>query len=149
MARKRRRSEPRQTVVIRSRWKRNGRSIVRQRPDSAPHPESALQLLRDHGLVTKGEFPDKAAFYRRLGYPRHAPVLPPRSDAAQILTTGSAVAYVVQSGDTLASIAYREYGDPTLWRPLAHFNRVDDPARLPLGSVLMLPSASELLDPVT
>jgi nucleoid-associated protein YgaU len=47
-------------------------------------------------------------------------------------------------GDTLASIAYNEYGDPTLWRPLAHFNRVDDPLRMRLGSVLMLPSAAEL-----
>jgi nucleoid-associated protein YgaU len=51
-------------------------------------------------------------------------------------------------GDTLASIAYREYGDPTLWRPLATFNRVDDPLRIPLGGVLMLPSAAELAEPV-
>ena len=38
----------------------------------------------------------------------------------------------------------REYGDPTLWRHLASFNRIDDPLRIPLGSVLMLPSAAEL-----
>ena len=49
-------------------------------------------------------------------------------------------------GDTLASIAYGEYGDPTLWRPLADFNRIDDPLRIPLGSVLMLPSAAELAE---
>jgi Contractile injection system tube protein len=47
-------------------------------------------------------------------------------------------------GDTLASVAYREYGDPTLWRQLASFNRIDDPMRIPLGSTLMLPSAAEL-----
>jgi hypothetical protein len=47
-------------------------------------------------------------------------------------------------GDTLASVAYAEYGDPTLWRPLATFNRVDDPLRIPLGSVMLLPSAAEL-----
>jgi len=47
-------------------------------------------------------------------------------------------------GDTLASVAYGEYGDPTLWRQLAYFNRIDDPARIPPGSVLMLPSAAEL-----
>ena len=139
MARKRRRSEPRQTVVIRSRWKRNGRSIVRQRPDSAPHPESALQLLRDHGLVTKGEFPDKAAFYRRLGYPRHAPVLPPRSDAAQILTTGSAVAYVVQSGDTLASIARTfQLSEQTL---LLANPEIGTGERLAAGQVIRIPTS--------
>jgi nucleoid-associated protein YgaU len=49
-------------------------------------------------------------------------------------------------GDTLASIAYGEYGDPKLWRQLAYFNRIDDPARVPLGSVLMLPSAAELAE---
>jgi nucleoid-associated protein YgaU len=47
-------------------------------------------------------------------------------------------------GDTLASVAYSEYGDPTLWRQLASYNRIDDPLRLPLDSVLMLPSAAEL-----
>ena len=36
-------------------------------------------------------------------------------------------------GDTLASVAYAEYGDPTLWRPLAAFNGIDDPLRVPTG----------------
>ena len=36
----------------------------------------------------------------------------------------------VVAGDTLASIAYAEYGDPTMWRPLAAFNGIDDPLRL-------------------
>ena len=34
-------------------------------------------------------------------------------------------------GDNLASIAYAEYGDPAHWRPLAAYNGVDDPLRLP------------------
>jgi nucleoid-associated protein YgaU len=49
-------------------------------------------------------------------------------------------------GDSLASVAYGEYGDPTLWRQLAAFNGIDDPMRVPLGSVLMLPSAAELTE---
>jgi nucleoid-associated protein YgaU len=49
-------------------------------------------------------------------------------------------------GDSLASLAYAEYGDPTLWRYLASFNRIDDPLRIPQGSVVLLPSAAELLD---
>src|SRR6478752_2021979 len=49
-------------------------------------------------------------------------------------------------GDSLASVAYHEYGDPTLWRRLGYFNKIDDPLRIPLGSVLMLPSAAELTE---
>ena len=71
----------------------------------------------------------------------------PQEKGKQNPTSGSIAArsiHRVVTGDTLASIAYREYGDPTMWRPLANFNRIDDPVRLPLGSMLMLPSAAEL-----
>jgi hypothetical protein len=53
--------------------------------------------------------------------------------------------HTVAVGDSLASIAYHEYGDPALWRPLAAFNDIDDPIRLRPGSSLLLPSAEELL----
>lgn len=48
------------------------------------------------------------------------------------------------AGDTLASVAFAEYGDPTLWRALAKFNEIDDPMRVRTGSVLLLPSPEEL-----
>jgi nucleoid-associated protein YgaU len=48
------------------------------------------------------------------------------------------------AGETLASVAYAEYGDPAQWRPLAAFNGIDDPLRLRAGSTLMLPSPEEL-----
>ncbi len=47
-------------------------------------------------------------------------------------------------GDSLASIAYDEYGDPNHWRPLAAFNGIDDPLRLPSGRTILLPSLEEL-----
>ena len=50
----------------------------------------------------------------------------------------------VISGDSLASIAYREYGDPSMWRPLARANDIDDPIRLPVGATLIVPGAAEL-----
>ena len=50
----------------------------------------------------------------------------------------------VISGDSLASIAYREYGDPSMWRPLAAANNIDDPIRLPVGTTLIVPAAHEL-----
>lgn len=49
------------------------------------------------------------------------------------------------TGDTLSSVAFAEYGDPTRWRALAAFNRIDDPMRLPAGTVLLLPSPEELM----
>lgn len=48
------------------------------------------------------------------------------------------------AGDTLASVAFAEYGDPTTWRALAAFNHIDDPLRVPTGTVLLLPAAEEL-----
>ncbi len=47
---------------------------------------------------------------------------------------------LVREGDTLAAIAYREYGDPTLWRGVAHANRVCDPLALQPGLRLQLPA---------
>lgn len=53
--------------------------------------------------------------------------------------------HTVVAGDSLASIAYREYGDPTMWRPLASFNGIDDPIRLRSGTTVLVPSLDELL----
>lgn len=48
-------------------------------------------------------------------------------------------------GDTLASLAYAEYGDPGMWRTIAKYNGIDDPIRLPSGSVVVFPAAEELV----
>jgi nucleoid-associated protein YgaU len=48
------------------------------------------------------------------------------------------------AGDSLASVAYAEYGDPTAWRALAAFNEIDDPLRVRAGTVLLLPTPEEL-----
>jgi nucleoid-associated protein YgaU len=49
------------------------------------------------------------------------------------------------AGDNLALVAYKEYGDPTLWRSLAVYNDVDDPMRIANGAHIMLPPAESLL----
>lgn len=49
------------------------------------------------------------------------------------------------AGDTLAGVAWRTYGDATCWRAIACANEVDDPDRVPVGTVLVLP----VLDAVT
>ena len=35
--------------------------------------------------------------------------------------------HVVRDGDSLPSIAFAAYGDPTLWRTIAEANGIDDP----------------------
>ncbi|HET7487968.1 MAG TPA: hypothetical protein VFJ85_08570 [Acidimicrobiales bacterium] len=45
------------------------------------------------------------------------------------------------TGDTLASVAYAEYGSPGAWRRLAEANRIDDPMRIPEGTSILVPPA--------
>ena len=50
----------------------------------------------------------------------------------------------VSSGDTLAVLAWREYGDPGAWRVIAEANGIDDPLRLAHGRELLLPALDEI-----
>jgi hypothetical protein len=52
--------------------------------------------------------------------------------------------HVLTAGETLAGVAYAEYGDPALWRDVARINEIDDPLRLRPGTRLLLPAADEL-----
>jgi hypothetical protein len=47
--------------------------------------------------------------------------------------------HVVRDGDSLPSIAYSSYGDPTRWRAIAEANGIDDPLALRRGRVLSVP----------
>lgn len=44
----------------------------------------------------------------------------------------------VRSGETLAQIAFEEYGDATIWRHLAQANGIADPLRLRPGQLLVI-----------
>ncbi len=50
---------------------------------------------------------------------------------------------LLDEGDSLQNAAYREYGDPNLWRGLAEFNGIDDPLRVPAGTRILVPSLAE------
>lgn len=74
----------------------------------------------------------------------------PGENGKQNPTSGSLAVrrvHTVIVGDSLASVAYATYGDPTLWRALADFNDIDDPLRVPIGTVLLLPTRAELSEP--
>jgi nucleoid-associated protein YgaU len=70
----------------------------------------------------------------------------PKDTGKQNPTSGALTAYrstQVVEGDSLASIAHREYGDPTLWRAIAEANKIDDPMRLSPRIHLFVPSATD------
>lgn len=54
--------------------------------------------------------------------------------------------HVLVDGDTLPSIAYREYGDTSMWRAIARANDIDDPLRLRSGDTVLLPAIEEFTD---
>ena len=47
------------------------------------------------------------------------------------------------AGDSLHAVAFREYGDPNLWRGVAAFNGIDDPLRVAPGTRILVPTADE------
>ncbi len=47
--------------------------------------------------------------------------------------------YTVSQGETLSVIAWRTYGNPRLWRPIALRNGIDDPHILAAGRQLIVP----------
>jgi nucleoid-associated protein YgaU len=51
--------------------------------------------------------------------------------------------HLVDEGDSLHAVAYREYGDPNLWRGIAAFNDIDDPLRVAAGTRILVPTADE------
>ena len=72
----------------------------------------------------------------------------PRENAKQNPTSGGLVPHrihTVVAGDSLQSVAYREYGNPSLWRALAEINGVEDPHRLSLGRRLLVPSPEDAM----
>jgi Contractile injection system tube protein/LysM domain len=52
---------------------------------------------------------------------------------------GGIQVHTVRDGDSLTSIAYDAYGDPTRWRAIAEANGIDDPMRLHRGRELNIP----------
>jgi hypothetical protein len=47
--------------------------------------------------------------------------------------------HLVGEGESLSSIAHKYYQDPSLWRPIAINNNIDNPADLSVGQALLVP----------
>lgn len=93
------------------------------RPDgTATRATASLQLVQ----VEKAQ---------RSGRGTAAPAQNPTTRADEQLS-----AHTVSDGDSLQSIAYVHYRDPTRWRSIAEHNDIDDPMRLPRGRTLTIPA---------
>lgn len=62
----------------------------------------------------------------------------PTSGALRTLRT-----HLMVEGDTLPSVAYKEYGQAGWWRPIAEANDIDDPMRVPAGTRVLVPDVDE------
>ncbi|MEV6837715.1 LysM peptidoglycan-binding domain-containing protein [Streptomyces sp. NPDC051133] len=51
--------------------------------------------------------------------------------------------HTVVAGDSLALLAWREYGDATAWRSIAEANGIDDPMALVPGTELVVPALGD------
>lgn len=54
--------------------------------------------------------------------------------------------HVMLAGDSLHSVAHDHYGRPELWRALADFNDIDDPMRVPVGTVVAVPPVNDMME---
>jgi len=70
---------------------------------------------------------------------KDAALFPPQNPTSG--GVGGERVWVVNEGDTLAWIAYREYGDSNQWRRIADANRLTQVRRLVPGTVLEIPNA--------
>ncbi|MFJ8008392.1 CIS tube protein [Streptomyces fagopyri] len=71
----------------------------------------------------------------------------PSKTKGQNPTSGALTAqrvHRVVAGDSLQSLAWREYGNAAAWRAIAEVNGIDDPSRLSNGTELVLPAAEEV-----
>lgn len=49
--------------------------------------------------------------------------------------------YEMTGYERLDEVAYRFYGDPSLWRLIARASNIADPLRIPAGTIVWVPSA--------
>jgi nucleoid-associated protein YgaU len=122
-------------------------------PGQGPQPPTVLFGWGPNIVMEKAVVTSLSVTYKRflLGVPVRAEVTVALQEVPEPIpgtnpTSGGLATrktHTIIEGDTLASIANREYADPTKWRALAVANDIDDPMRLTPGTVLIVPDPSE------
>jgi nucleoid-associated protein YgaU len=95
--------------------------------------EQQFTLFSDHGVPVRAKLSCSFMEWRTNKNDREKQDLQ-SSDIAKV--------HVVKRGDTLSSIAMKEYSSPKIWRIIARENAIDDPRKLEPGRVLLLPTVS-------
>ncbi len=112
-------------------------------------PPGGIQPLEssDYGYSDESNSDSVASAVAAYGPPPAAPVPgPAASPAPQPVTPAAAMTYasgsrthIVNRGDTLWSIARRNYGSGRMWHQIADANPGVDPHRLRIGQRLVVP----------
>lgn len=98
------------------------------------------QVSVTYSLFTPGGTPVRAV--AQVTLEELTPEFPPQNP-----TSGSyrpRRTHRIVEGDSLQSVAWREYGDAARWREIADLNGIDDPMRLAPGTTVLLPAAEDL-----
>lgn len=98
----------------------------------------SLRLLRRPETVAPAEAPAPAPGVQPL-VPEPQDFAPEDLQVHEVAGEGSADGEPAGQGERLDELAHRLYGDASLWRVIAAFNGLDDPARVPAGTRLMIP----------
>ena len=94
--------------------------------------------LRNENLNLRKELEDRSLKSRNAPDQTQSGGPPPKETAAG---KPSSRTYVVQTGDTLASISRKFYKSPARWKKILNANRksIDDPEKLRIGQRLIIP----------
>jgi LysM repeat protein len=94
--------------------------------------------LRNENLNLRKELEDRSLKSRNAPDQTQSGGPPPKEAAAG---KSNSRAYVVQTGDTLASISRKFYKSPARWKKILNANRknIDDPEKLKIGQRLIIP----------
>lgn len=64
----------------------------------------------------------------------------PNQREMKLQSSDKTKSYIVKQGDSLWSIANREYGSPSTWRPIAQNNKINNPRLIGPGTKLVIPA---------
>jgi hypothetical protein len=110
-------------------------------------PARSWLRMRFLRVAAASNRPDATQTPRRPFEPSPSKARAAAEQAGAHQVAGSATARaerVSGAGERLDEIAYRYYGNAALWKPLAAFNGLDDPARVAPGCLLQIPPPSAL-----
>jgi nucleoid-associated protein YgaU len=111
-------------------------------------PQARFETVSEERDQLEAEVADLQAELAEARQPDPEPTSSPAGSEGEAATdpegeTEGGETYIVQQGDTLASIAAREYGDASLDDFIAEANDITDPESLAVGTRLILPPPPE------